>query len=73
MQTKHQADVQKKAKRLLKIGDLCEKTKFSKSFIYAEIDKKRFPKPVKVGRSSFWLESEIDAFIDDLIARRDPA
>lgn len=32
--------------------------------IYAEIKAKRFPAPVKLGRSSRWPESEIDEWIE---------
>ena len=35
------------------------------STIYAEIKAGRFPEPVKLGRSSRWPESEIDAWIED--------
>lgn len=33
------------------------------STIYAEIKAGRFPAPVKLGRSSRWVESEIDDYI----------
>jgi prophage regulatory protein len=41
------------------------------STIYAEIKAGRFPKPVKLGRSSRWVESEIDAFIEARMHERD--
>lgn len=41
------------------------------STIYAKIKAGTFPKPVKQGRSSAWLESEIDAYIEGLKAERD--
>jgi prophage regulatory protein len=41
------------------------------STIYAEIKAGNFPKPVKLGRSSRWLESEIDAYIEGLKRVRD--
>lgn len=34
------------------------------STIYAEINAGNFPAPVKLGRSSRWPESEIDAWIE---------
>lgn len=34
------------------------------STIYAEIKAKRFPEPVKLGRSSRWSEAEVDAWIE---------
>jgi len=39
--------------------------------IYELIRKGEFPAPVKRGRSSLWVESEIDAWIAELIAARD--
>ena len=41
------------------------------STIYAEIKEGRFPAPVKLGRSSRWLESEIDAWIAARVTERD--
>ena len=41
------------------------------STIYAEIKAGRFPRPVKLGRSSRWLESEIDAYIAERVSERD--
>lgn len=32
-----------------------------------------FPKPVLIGNRNHWLESEIDAYIAELIAKRDVA
>lgn len=39
--------------------------------IYELIRKGEFPAPVKRGRSSLWIESEIDAWIADLKEHRD--
>lgn len=39
--------------------------------IYELIRKGEFPAPVKLGRSSRWLESEIDAFIEEKVRDRD--
>lgn len=39
--------------------------------IYELIRKGEFPTPVKRGRSSLWIESEIDAWIDALKEDRD--
>jgi predicted DNA-binding transcriptional regulator AlpA len=43
------------------------------STIYAEIKAGRFPAPVKLGRSSRWVESEIDNYIAAGIAERNKA
>lgn len=42
------------------------------STIYAEIKAGRFPQPVKLGRSSRWVESEIDAYIAARMNERVP-
>lgn len=39
--------------------------------IYAGIAAGTFPKPVKVGKRSLWVETEIDQWIADRIAERD--
>ncbi|TAG46795.1 MAG: AlpA family phage regulatory protein [Betaproteobacteria bacterium] len=40
--------------------------------IYTEIAAGNFPRPVKTGkRSVAWVESEIDQYIEGLIAKRD--
>jgi len=39
--------------------------------IYAGIAAGTFPAPVKIGKRSLWVESEIDQWIDDRIAERD--
>lgn len=43
------------------------------STIYAEIAAGRFPAPVKLGRSSRWPESEVDAWIEARKRERDAA
>ncbi|QRN55917.1 AlpA family phage regulatory protein [Dyella caseinilytica] len=39
--------------------------------IYAGIAAKTFPGPVKVGKRSLWVESEVDRWIAARIAERD--
>ena len=41
-----------------------------RSRIYALIDEGNFPRPVKIGSSSRWIVSEIDAYIAQLTATR---
>jgi len=36
-----------------------------RSRVYALIDEGKFPKPIKIGRSSRWLKSEIDSWITE--------
>lgn len=41
-----------------------------RSRIYALIDEGEFPPPIKIGRSSRWLKSEIDSWITEQAAAR---
>ncbi|WP_234411336.1 helix-turn-helix transcriptional regulator [Rhodanobacter thiooxydans] len=43
----------------------------SRSRVYAHMAEGQFPRLVKLGRSSAWLESEIEAWIAAKIAQRD--
>jgi predicted DNA-binding transcriptional regulator AlpA len=47
------------------------RTGLAVSTIYAEIKATRFTKPVKTGRSSRWIESEINVWIAARITERD--
>lgn len=66
----------KPTKRLLSVRDVCGKTSLSRSTIWKRINAGAFPKPIKLGddgiRTAF-LESEVDQWIDDLVASRDVA
>jgi len=44
-----------------------------RSRIYALIDEDKFPRPIKIGRSSRWLKSEIDSWIAEQVAARQSA
>lgn len=56
---------------MLRLSQVMERTGRKKSFIYEEIREGRFPKPVKQGASSLWVEAEIEAYNQALIAARD--
>ena len=43
----------------------------SRSGIYALIASNKFPKPVKLGRASAWLRSEVLAWVNARIVERD--
>jgi prophage regulatory protein len=58
--------------RLLKVKNVIEITGVSRSHLYALAQKDLFPKPVKLTeRSSAWVESEVQDWIDSRIAQRD--
>jgi prophage regulatory protein len=57
---------------LLKLKDVLAITGLSRSYVYALAQQDIFPKPVKLTeRSSAWVESEIQEWIDSRIALRD--
>lgn len=57
--------------RLLRLTDVKARTGKSTSSIYEAIAVGTFPRPVKVGpRTSAWVESEIDAWIEARISER---
>jgi prophage regulatory protein len=58
--------------KLLKIPEVRAKTGLSRSHLYALAQNGEFPKPVKLSeRSSAWVESEVDSWIEERIAQRD--
>ncbi|RQR72268.1 AlpA family transcriptional regulator [Burkholderia sp. Bp9012] len=60
-------------RRLIKRDQVLERTGLSNTVMYELIAQDRFPKPVKPtgGRTSAWVEDEVDAFIASCIAARD--
>jgi prophage regulatory protein len=56
---------------LLKLTTVKARVGLNKTAIYAGIKKGWFPRPVKIGASSRWIESEIDALIAALKEHRD--
>jgi prophage regulatory protein len=58
--------------RLLKIKHVIQITGVSRSHLYALAQQGLFPKQVKLTeRSSAWVESEVQGWIDSRIAQRD--
>lgn len=58
--------------KLIKLKDVLDITGLSRSFVYALAQKGEFPKPVKLSeRSSAWVQSEVDDWIDARISSRD--
>jgi prophage regulatory protein len=52
------------SKRLLRRPGVQDKVGMGRSAIYELIRSGQFPAPIKIGRSSFWVEGEIDAWIE---------
>ena len=57
---------------ILRIKQVIAKTGLSRSVVYDLVKEGTFPKQVKLAkRSSGWLESEINEWINDRVAERD--
>ncbi len=57
---------------IIKLFEVVKRTGLSKSSIYEKSQEGKFPKPVKLSeRSSGWVESEVDAWIESRIDQRD--
>jgi len=59
-----------KKDRIIRLPEVIERVGLSKSTIYQNIQDGTFPKQLKLGRTSGWLESEIDAWIGNLANTR---
>ena len=58
--------------RFLRLRDVINRVGMKKSSIYALMKKGEFPKQIKLSaRSSAWVESEIDEWVDSRVAARD--
>lgn len=65
-------------RRVLKIREVEERTGKKKSSIYAAVQQKTFPAPISLGgRSSGWLDTDIEKWFDERVqeskAARDTA
>ena len=55
--------------RLITVNEVAHRVGFGQSTIFAKIAKDEFVKPIKVKTGvTRWLESDIDQWIDDLVA-----
>jgi prophage regulatory protein len=58
--------------RLLSREDLAAKgVRLNKSTLWRKIKSGEFPRPILVGNRHAWPEREIEAYIENLIAKRD--
>lgn len=57
------------AERLLRLAEVRRRVGLSASTIYARMDADDFPQVRRDGGIAFWLESEVDAYIERVIAR----
>lgn len=59
---------------LLRVRDVMKKTGFKRSWVYVQMARGEFPRPVRIGsRSIAWVESEINEWITAHIKKREDA
>lgn len=56
--------------QLLKIADVQRRTQLCRASIYNHVKAGAFPAPVKIGKHSRWLESEVEQYISGLMEAR---
>lgn len=49
---------------LLKLPEVVRRTGRSKSTIYDEVNRGLFPRPIKIGRRTYWRDDEIARVVD---------
>ncbi|WP_313242057.1 AlpA family transcriptional regulator [Stenotrophomonas sp.] len=58
-------------RRLLRRGEVQDRVGLSKSTLYLRISSGSFPRPVTLGSSVRWVESEVEAWISERVSERD--
>lgn len=58
--------------KMMRLPEVMAKTGLSRTRLYAASQEGTFPKPCKIGeRATAWVESEVDAWIEQRIKSRD--
>jgi prophage regulatory protein len=60
----HAAD---ESARLIALPEILEKMRTSRSTLYLLVAKGRFPRPLKIGRSSRWVAADVAEFIANAV------
>lgn len=60
-------------RRLLRRSEVQDRVGLGKSTLYSRISAGSFPKPVTLGSSVRWVESEVEAWISERVSERDHA
>lgn len=58
--------------RLVRLPEVLKRTGLSRPTIYRSMSAGRFPKSAKIGRVTFWASHELDNWIRDRLAERNP-
>lgn len=59
--------------RLMKLPEVLMRTGIQRSSLYKLVKERRFPPPAKCGGASLWVEAEVEAWIQRLLATRKTA
>lgn len=57
--------------KLIRLPEVMDRVALRKTAIYKLMSDGDFPRPIKVGAASLWVEEEIDDWICDVAASRD--
>ena len=55
-------------KKLLRLKQVIECVPFGKSKVWEMSSAGEFPQPIKIGRSTFWIESEVTEWVEKQIS-----
>ncbi|MGK2829194.1 helix-turn-helix transcriptional regulator [Ralstonia pseudosolanacearum] len=55
-------------RRIIRMPEVVQMVGLGKTAIYGRIKDHTFPAPIKLGRASGWVESEVQQWVDDQIA-----
>lgn len=56
--------------KLLRLPEVSERVRRGKSTIYAMVQNKEFPAPIKQGRDNYWIDTEIEDYLKKLMSAR---
>lgn len=56
--------------KLIRLPEVLKRVSLKKTTVYSLISEDEFPKPVKLGSVSAWVEHEIDQWIAERVADR---
>lgn len=57
--------------KLIRLGAVIDRVGLQRTAVYGLIKEGRFPRPLKVGGASVWVDVEITRWMEGLVAARD--
>jgi len=64
------ADIESITLSLIDLNEVLHRVKISQSTLYRRMSRGEFPRQLKLGSRSFWVETEIHLFIEQMLAER---